>query len=91
MSRLAIGPTQAPIQWARENLTPGVKRSERETDRSPSRLVPKLKVSTATSPLSCLHALTGLHICHLKVTVFVRETQFSGDDCAAIVRKNTKP
>jgi hypothetical protein len=91
MSRLAIGPIQPPIQWAPENLTPGLKRSERETDRSPSHVVPKLKVSTATSPLSRLHVLTGqLQLCNLKVTVFVRETQFSEDDCAAVARKNTK-
>jgi hypothetical protein len=34
-SRIALGPTQPPIQWVRGALSLGVKRSEREADHSP--------------------------------------------------------
>jgi hypothetical protein len=34
-SRLAMGPTEPPIQWIPGVHSPGVKRSEREADHSP--------------------------------------------------------
>jgi hypothetical protein len=34
-SRMALGPTQPPIQWVPEALSLGVKRPGRETDHSP--------------------------------------------------------
>jgi hypothetical protein len=34
-SRPALGPTQPPIQWALEALSPAVKRPGREADHSP--------------------------------------------------------
>jgi hypothetical protein len=34
-SRLALGPTQPPIQWVPGALSLGVKRPEREADHSP--------------------------------------------------------
>jgi hypothetical protein len=34
-SRLVLGPTQPPIQWAPEALSLGVKRPGREADHSP--------------------------------------------------------
>jgi hypothetical protein len=34
-SRLALGPSQSPIQWALGALSPGVKRPGREADHSP--------------------------------------------------------
>jgi hypothetical protein len=34
-SRLALGPTQPPIQWVPGVLSPGVKRQGREADHSP--------------------------------------------------------
>jgi len=34
-SRPALGPTQPPIQWILETISPGVKRPESEGDHSP--------------------------------------------------------
>jgi hypothetical protein len=45
-SRLALGPTQPPIQWLSGALSPWVKRSERETDHRPP---PSAEVNTAWS------------------------------------------
>jgi hypothetical protein len=36
MSRMALGPTQLPIQWVAGDLSLGVKRLGREADHSPS-------------------------------------------------------
>jgi hypothetical protein len=35
MSRMALGPTQPPIQWVQGSLSLGVKRPGREADHSP--------------------------------------------------------
>jgi hypothetical protein len=50
--RPALGPTQPPIQWVRESLSPGVKRPGREADHSPptSAEVKKTWVYTSTPP-----------------------------------------
>jgi hypothetical protein len=34
-SRVAVGPTQLPIQWVPGAISPGIKRQGREADRSP--------------------------------------------------------
>jgi hypothetical protein len=34
-SKQALGPTQTPIQWIRETITPGIKQPGREADQSP--------------------------------------------------------
>jgi hypothetical protein len=51
-SRLALGPTQLPIQWVPRALSPGVKRPGREADLSPptSTEVKKTWVCTSTAP-----------------------------------------
>jgi hypothetical protein len=35
MSRLSLGPTQSPIQWVLEALSPGIKQLGCEADHSP--------------------------------------------------------
>jgi hypothetical protein len=51
-SRLALEPTQQPIQQVRGALSPGVKRSGREADHSPptSTEVKKTYIYTSTPP-----------------------------------------
>jgi hypothetical protein len=51
-SRLAMGPTQPPIQWVPETLSPGVNRHGREADHSPptSSEVKKIWICTYTPP-----------------------------------------
>jgi hypothetical protein len=51
-SRPALGPTQPPIQWVPQALSPGVKRRGREADHSPpiSAEVKKTCVYTSTTP-----------------------------------------
>jgi hypothetical protein len=57
-SRPALGFTQLPMQWALEALTPGIKRQEREANRSPH-LVPGLIMCGAILPLPIrLHVVT---------------------------------
>jgi hypothetical protein len=49
-SRQALGPTQLPIQWVPETLSPGVKRLGHEADHSPrtSAEVKKMWIYTST-------------------------------------------
>jgi hypothetical protein len=51
-SRLALGPTQPPIQWVPAAFPPGVKRQGREADNSPptSAEVKKTWIYTSTLP-----------------------------------------
>jgi hypothetical protein len=51
-SRLALRPTQSPIQWVPSALSPGVKRPGREADHSPptSAEVKKTWIYTFTPP-----------------------------------------
>jgi hypothetical protein len=51
-SRLALGPTQPPIQWVVEALSPAVKRPRREADHSPaaSAKVKEMWIYTFTPP-----------------------------------------
>jgi hypothetical protein len=51
-SRLALGPTQPPIQWVPGALSPGVKRPGREADHSPptSAEVKKMRIYISTPP-----------------------------------------
>jgi hypothetical protein len=51
-SRLALGPTQPPIQWVPGALSPWVERPGREADHSPptSAKVKKMWVCTSTPP-----------------------------------------
>jgi hypothetical protein len=49
-SRLAMGPTQPPIQWVPGAFSPGIKRSGREADHSPPSRT-KVKNVGATPPL----------------------------------------
>jgi hypothetical protein len=51
-ARLALGPTQPPIQWVLGSLSPGVKRQGREADHSPpaSAEVKKMWIYTFTLP-----------------------------------------
>jgi hypothetical protein len=50
VSRLALGPTQPPIQWVLGTLSPGVKRPGRQADHSPPSSA-KVKNGGATPPL----------------------------------------
>jgi hypothetical protein len=50
-SRLALGPTQPPIQWVSGALSPGVKRLGREADQSPPITAKVKKMWTYTSTL----------------------------------------
>jgi hypothetical protein len=52
MSRLALGPTQPPIQWKPGALSPGVKWPGRDADHSPitSADIKKTWVYTSTPP-----------------------------------------
>jgi hypothetical protein len=51
-SRPALGPTQHPIQWVPEALSPGIKRPGREADHSsPSRSDDKNAWSYTCTPL----------------------------------------
>jgi hypothetical protein len=51
-SRLALGPTQPPIEWVLRTLSPGVKRLGREADHSPptSAEVKNMWICTSTPP-----------------------------------------
>jgi hypothetical protein len=51
-SRLALGPTQPPLQWVPRTLSPGVRRLGREADHSPSTNaeVKKICIYTSTPP-----------------------------------------
>jgi hypothetical protein len=51
-SRPALGPTQPPIQWISEALSPGIKRPGREDDHSPptSAEVKKVWIYISTPP-----------------------------------------
>jgi hypothetical protein len=55
-SRPALGPTQLPIQWVPEALSPGVKRPGREADHSPntSAKVKKMWIYTSTLPYALM-------------------------------------
>jgi hypothetical protein len=58
-SRLALGPTQPPIQWVLGVLSPGVKRSRGVTLATHPHLVPRLSMSrscTSSHPM-CLHGM----------------------------------
>jgi hypothetical protein len=54
-SRVALGPTQPPIQWAPGALSPGVKRPGPEADQSPptSAEVKKMWLYISTKSLWC--------------------------------------
>jgi hypothetical protein len=57
--RLALGPTQHPIQWVPGVLSPGVKRGRGVTLTTHPHLVPRLRMSRSytSSPLMCLHGV----------------------------------
>jgi hypothetical protein len=48
-SRPDMGPTQSPIQWVQEALSPGLQRPERETDHLPPSSVETNKTWIYTS------------------------------------------
>ena len=52
-SKLAVGPSQSPIQWASSALSPQVKQPE--PDAIHFRIVLKLRVSVAVPSLLCVH------------------------------------
>jgi hypothetical protein len=58
-SRPALGPTQSPIQWVPEVLSPGVNRGRGVTLTTHPHLVPRLSMSRSytSSPLMCLHGV----------------------------------
>jgi hypothetical protein len=58
-SRLALGPSQPPIQWVPGVLSPGVKRGRGVTLTTHPHLVPRLRMSRsyASSPPMCLHGV----------------------------------
>jgi hypothetical protein len=58
-SRLALGPTQPPIQWVLGVLSPGVKRVQGVTLTTRPHLVPRLRMSRSytSSPPICLHGM----------------------------------
>jgi hypothetical protein len=58
MSRLALGPTQSPIQWVPEALSPGVKRQMRETDHLDSSS-PEAKIGGTISLLPYTSSWNG--------------------------------
>jgi hypothetical protein len=49
LSRLALGPTQLPIQWVVGDVSPGVKRPGREAGHSPPTSAEVTKTWTYTS------------------------------------------
>jgi hypothetical protein len=51
VSKLALGPTQPPIQWVLEALSLGVKQPGHEADHSPL-LVPRSRMCGAVPPLA---------------------------------------
>jgi len=58
MSKLALEPTQPPIQWIPWDLTPGVKQLCLEADHSPifGAEVKNARIYTSTPPI-CLHCV----------------------------------
>jgi hypothetical protein len=93
-SRLALGPTHPPIQWALKNLSLGVKRPHREADRSPpsSAEVKNAWCYTTTPPIY-LHGIVFNYINYISkyvdtfafICLFVQ--LFSG--CYARTRTHT--
>jgi hypothetical protein len=59
VSRLALGPTQPPIQWVPGVLSPGVKCGRGVTLTTHPHLVPRLRMSKSyiSSPPMCLHGV----------------------------------
>jgi hypothetical protein len=60
-SRMALGPTQPPIQWVPGALSLGVKQLGCEADRSlPSSAEVKNAWSYTSTPLVCLHVMVSV-------------------------------
>jgi hypothetical protein len=55
-SRPALGPTQPPVQWVPGAFSPGVKRDRGVMLTTHPHLVPRLNMSTSSSPM-CLHGV----------------------------------
>jgi hypothetical protein len=65
MSRLALGPTQLPIQWVKGYFL-GVKQPGCEVDHlSPYRTEVKNEWSYTAAPPICLHGVDGKHFSFL--------------------------